>query len=550
MATASVIQYGRRRGSSKTMHAVEGKKELMQPPDLRQVTILPKTEWLRIQGCLNQSNEYNESLKKASQEREAMHLRSKEVVKFWSNTIAGQRQKKLQAKKIREELEEEERKQIDIEEAKYQEQKRKAAIEKARCQQYYQTDRVKGFHSALLLTEVLKEREAQIELKQRKEDTSKYVNMEILAIMKRKENEAIEQEQQKALQRQLDNQATAEQLKLQAKEHELDRERKRLEDKKEADELQRLKELFLQEQGMQKQQKEEEKRNIMKAHMEHLSNRDIIRTIESQKQEMEEERRKLFANAKQKMAKLRKDKEEEIYREVQMHRERVLNKLAAQQKEQKNNEEEIIAKAVAQQDARLAQQQNEKEARRMTMLNAIASHREAMRQEQEQKEREDNQKALDMLYAKKEADRIFLEKQHLKAQKMKEDGRTLQDLHVNQMAEKQTKEQQIRKQQHDFETENAELIALEEKQFQQYAKKVINTATEANRNTYPLCKASREGIGGGLGPIFGGVRPSYLVQDDTGVQLPSYVGTRSQDVKELSETCDIQQSKKRLGFTW
>lgn len=63
-------------------------------------------------------------------------------------------------------------------------------------------------------------------------------------------------------------------------------------------------------------------------------------------------------------------------------------------------------------------------------------------------------------------------------------------------------------------------------------------------------KAAREGIGGGPGPIFGGVRPSYLVQDDTGVQMPNYVGSRSQDVKELNETCDIQQSKKRLGFTW
>lgn len=58
----------------------------------------------------------------------------------------GQRQKKLEAKKIREQIEEEKRKLIDIEEAKYQEQKRKEAIEKAKTQLYYQTDRVKGLH--------------------------------------------------------------------------------------------------------------------------------------------------------------------------------------------------------------------------------------------------------------------------------------------------------------------------------------------------------------------------------------------------------------------
>lgn len=61
----------------------------------------------------------------------------------------GQRQKKLEAKKIREQIEEEKRKLIDIEEAKYREQKKKEAIEKARTQLYYQTDRVKGLHVSM-----------------------------------------------------------------------------------------------------------------------------------------------------------------------------------------------------------------------------------------------------------------------------------------------------------------------------------------------------------------------------------------------------------------
>ena len=58
----------------------------------------------------------------------------------------GQRQKKLESKKIREKVEEEERRKLDIEEAKYQAEKRKEAIVKAKAQLYYQTDRVKGFH--------------------------------------------------------------------------------------------------------------------------------------------------------------------------------------------------------------------------------------------------------------------------------------------------------------------------------------------------------------------------------------------------------------------
>lgn len=63
----------------------------------------------------------------------------------------GQRKKRLEAKKIREEIEEEKKKQLDLEEAKFQEQKRKEAIERAKTLQYYQLDRVKGFHVSILI---------------------------------------------------------------------------------------------------------------------------------------------------------------------------------------------------------------------------------------------------------------------------------------------------------------------------------------------------------------------------------------------------------------
>lgn len=60
--------------------------------------------------------------------------------------MQGLSQAKLKAKKLRDEKAEEERRKIDLEEAKYQAQKRKEAIEKAKVDQYYQSDRVKRFH--------------------------------------------------------------------------------------------------------------------------------------------------------------------------------------------------------------------------------------------------------------------------------------------------------------------------------------------------------------------------------------------------------------------
>lgn len=55
------------------------------------------------------------------------------------------------------------------------------------------------------------------------------------------------------------------------------------------------------------------------------------------------------------------------------------------------------------------------------------------RQEQERKTEEEKQKALETLNAKKEADKIFMEKQELKAQKAKEEGKALQDIYIQEM---------------------------------------------------------------------------------------------------------------------
>lgn len=103
-----------------------------------------------------------------------------------------------------------------------------------------------------------------------------------------------------------------------------------------------------------------------------------------------------------------------------------------------------------------------------------------------------------------------------------------------------------------FDHENARLMAEEETYFQEYANKVFSEQKikDPSGNHFPLIKAANEGPGGGCGPRFegkSGYRPSYIVCDSTGVQLPNY----SQDTAARSK---IQgrpgHSFKRLGFNW
>ena len=98
---------------------------------------------------------------------------------------------------------------------------------------------------------------------------------------------------------------------------------------------------------------------------------------------------------------------------------------------------------------------------------------------------------------------------------------------------------------------NMELLKIEEDQFQEYAKKVIDHCERGQRNTYPLKKAAHSGAGGGHGPQFhgkGGIRPSYMACDQTGVQLPYYQRGTTEETKE--NIYGDGKTYKRLGFVW
>ncbi|KAM4731502.1 LOW QUALITY PROTEIN: cilia- and flagella- associated protein 210 [Anableps anableps] len=564
---------GSRRGFNKS----GTKDKIFQAPDRRQITILRQTGWLRIQDEVNGVDKDKERLREAAKHREALHLQSKQVVKLWPDTIAGQRQKKLEAKKNREQMEEEKRKEMDAEEAKYREEKQKEALRKARTQLYYQTDRVKELHRALLHTEVLEEREAQTEIKQRMKSAAKDMDKKFLEIITTRDSEALKKEQEKAMQKKLERQAAAEDLKDQIKANEFAREQRKLEIKKDAEEIQHLQERYQWEQRMESERQANQRRSLMHAHLvnhirdrkfyatrfyniqflyafcvpqDHLNNRALRKEQEAQKQKAEEEQRKLFVSAKEQMTKLRKERERELFSEAQQRRERILNKLTATQQEQAINEEQRIAKALAEWEARQAQLQLEEERKKSEMLKSIAAHRELLRKQKEHLDKVAEQETRDALQAKREADKIHVKQQQLKAEKMREEQKKLHDFNVAQMAENRARLQQMKEEEREFEAKNTKLSTEEEIKFQQYSQSIIRAAAEAKRNLFPLYKAAREGAGGGHGPVFSGVRPSYLVHDSTGAQMPRYVSITTESIRKLNEAGDIHEAKKRLGFTW
>lgn len=521
--------------------------------DLRQVTILPKVEWQRIQDNLNGINHEAEFLRAQREEKEALHLQSKEITKHWTNTVAGHRQKRLNARKLRKEKEEKERRQIDLEEAKYMAQKRKEHLEQAKTLLFFQTDRVKGFNAALMFTEALKEREAQIKLKQNKENFLKTQEKQFLEDKQRRMYTSEDVEWQKILKQKEQRKALSDYHEQQIKEHEVLRKQEKQQDIMEGKEIRKLAQLYAWELSKIEELKKQEKYNNKITHMAHVENNNIIKALEKQKQEFQDEDIRLYVLAKQKMIKLRKERQAEMDKEREDLRNQMLKLIGDQMKEEIRDESQRIRKAAEEKEAKRDMEMKQKEQKSLSDIKAIEEHRMMMMKEREEKEKAEKLEALEIRHAKMEADYIHLEKERKKKLKKLEEGGCMQSFLTDQIAEKKAKALHERATELENEEKTMALLEFEKREFEKYALEVIETASKKGRNVYPLLKAAQQGIGGGHGPVFvdkGGIRPSYQTKDPLGGSLPNDQIGATEQIKHSNDKCDIDKTKKSLGFIW
>ncbi|XP_001497870.1 cilia- and flagella- associated protein 210 isoform X3 [Equus przewalskii] len=546
-----LVRFGRRCGQAR--ESTEKKKseedQVVYPPllpskvDLRQVTIIPQSEWERIRDSLDSLTREAACLRAERRAKKEMHFRSQEVVKHWTNTYAGMKEQKLEAKKKRDEEIEAERQILDVEEAIHKQGERKKAIEYAKQCQFYQTERVKNFHSGLLLSRVMKERDAQIESQKNKIKSDKKWEEQLKLNIEK----AFKEEQEKAEKQRRDRVALANDHLKQIKEHEEEEERRRRHEEKDAEEIKRQNLLYEIEMRKKLEKKKEERNESRRLFFEHMNDKNIIKAVERQQQEEEDEKIRKFIKAKKRLAQMGKEKEAETHRLMEERRERINNFLSELMKEKLDNEDLIIARDIAEAEAEWEKREREKYEKNKAELKAIAEYRTLVMKDKEEEKRQSKIEAKEHLLAMMKADQIFFEHEKEKKRKADKEQREVQDTNIQQMAKNKFNAKQAKQAELEYCRLTEALVAEKEKEFQDYAREVIELESEStNKYLSPLVKAAQEGPGGGRGPVFvdrGGVRPSYQANDTTGVQLPFY---NSQG----SKYNNFQKSKKRLGFTW
>jgi len=97
-----------------------------------------------------------------------MMEKSRQRIRNWPNTIENLRLKRIEDKYKMLEDEELERRRVDAEEDALKQEKRQQALEAAARKMHDCQDNVKAFHTKLYMSDVLQEREAQIDLKKRR----------------------------------------------------------------------------------------------------------------------------------------------------------------------------------------------------------------------------------------------------------------------------------------------------------------------------------------------------------------------------------------------
>ncbi|KAL7753241.1 hypothetical protein RI367_001016 [Sorochytrium milnesiophthora] len=144
---------------------------------LRDIVVDPY-ELQRVNRVIESSQNAERRRKEEMDKKLAMHEASMAKVSKWDNTIAGQRKRRLAAQDERNKRLEEQRQRVDEEWRQVREMERNELVQRAKHMQYLNDSRVRQFNSQALISQVLKEREAQIEHKHAADDRAHRKEME------------------------------------------------------------------------------------------------------------------------------------------------------------------------------------------------------------------------------------------------------------------------------------------------------------------------------------------------------------------------------------
>jgi len=461
----------------------------------KMATVISASEFERIQQTLLPENERSgdggtrQKVKDRSME---LHLKSQARAKTWDNTLEGSRRKKAQDKQKKFDVEELDRQTIDAEEAKIQLDQRKNTIDRANKLLYDESDRMKSFHSKMMVCDVLAEREAQVSLKDElkklehvRED--RFLEMEKQNYRKMLEREMKEKETKEELSR-LAARAQKEQL-CEYKEKKF----REVEDQMLEGELLRRKAI----EDLEGERKAERKRRGMavQALAETQQANEYLKVIKAEdqlRQNREEEKVQEYAQRKEKLLELRKQKEDEVFQQKQASRNTMIEAQAKRLAQMSSDEEGRIANQVAQKEQDDENKRVAKEDAKSRWETDIQKSRvQQIQRKQAERERDKSEDAETAKFLSewcKVLDRQEQEEVELKNQA----NRKLSLEHKKMVEVGRRRVETDKAQESEVSLKAKRAIEADTIEFHSYAENCIRDYSSEGKNVIPLIKELRE----------------------------------------------------------
>jgi hypothetical protein len=358
--------------------------------DFENTNHIALSDFIRIQNTISPVNTEKEE-RQAYEER--LRLLSKNKSTKWNDSLEKKKKMEYEKAKCRFLEEEERRRKIDEQELKYFEARENMVIQKAKEQFFNEQDAVKSFNSKLLLCDMLKERDFQKEIKERKKEINNIIEKQFFDMEKKSmeeldkkeiEKKKIEEEKRIKRMNMLNDQLNDMKMKIVR-----DYQEKLIEGKI----MKMNMEKALQEEIKEKELREKKLKDQLQFYKE--ENLKLAKEKEKIKMKELEEEKKIeeFAKKKEELNTLRRKNEEEKMKKKLEQRQKLIDKQFEYLQNLQKKQNEIIEKHIQTSNDKKIEENRIKKEKLDKMLNDMNESREIAvkkREEEKKKNREED----------------------------------------------------------------------------------------------------------------------------------------------------------------
>ena len=461
----------------------------------RDTVLLSSAKWNSIRDHLTRQQEEEAQRQRQRQAAERRQAASRQMKDGWPNTLAKLHAKRLQDREDRLRKKEEDQLAIDAEEAKIQAVLRKQKLDAARQMLFHNEERVRNLDGALLLSEVLKERDEQLALKARIKE------QEAEGERQWQDHLQYDWARQAEIEAQQERDRRAAVRRSNAKEIEVALAVKEEAKKKELEDARQIRLATEQQRHEMELDKQEEYKNRQKLKNEaneYLRTQRAFELLKQKRDDEENAETRVYSLGKLEMSQRIKQTRERIMDHSRRRSEAACALLERQLAAKQSDEDARIAAAVAEKRAKDDALETEKAAERAAMTESIRRHRsgalrrhrqekeQAARQTQEERRLQDAQTAA-LASELRDRHRDLLDQRARNRRYWRDQ---LDEMEAKRLVEKEEEDAEVRDQKC---TERRE-----QQQFDEYVKTELERLRKNKRSTFPLRAAARASAPGFL----------------------------------------------------